>query len=159
MVVGATDLEIAWHPSPNFGERRGGAKPSIIVIHYTAMDSAEAAVERLCAPEFEVSAHYVIARDGKITQLVKEEDRAWHAGAGEWNGVTDVNSHSIGIELDNDGSSPFSAPLMDALEALLLAIIQRWDIRPEKIIGHMDCAPGRKTDPGPRFDWARIKRS
>lgn len=148
---------VNWHPSPNFGDRRDGAKPSIIVIHYTAMGSADAAIERLCAPEYEVSAHYVIARDGMITQLVKEGDRAWHAGAGEWNGITDVNSHSIGIELDNDGLTPFAAPLMDTLADLLPKIVARWDIQPENIIGHEDCAPGRKMDPGPKFDWPRIR--
>ena len=147
---------VTWHPSPNFGERRDGSTPSIIVIHYTAMESAEAAIERLCDPEFEVSAHYVIARDGVVTQLVDEGMRAWHAGAGEWNGITDVNSHSIGIELDNDGASPFAARLMDALDALLPQIAERWGIAPGKIIGHEDCAPGRKFDPGPRFDWGRI---
>ena len=158
-MVGPSAFEIAWHPSPNFGERRDGARPSIIVIHYTAMESAEAAIERLCAPEFEVSAHYVIARDGGITQLVKEQDRAWHAGAGEWHGITDVNSYSIGIELDNDGTSPFSAPLMDSLEHLLPDIMGRWSIPSKNVIGHEVCAPGRKTDPGPKFDWQRLKRS
>jgi len=152
-----SDLDIAWVPSPNFGPRKDGAVPSIIVIHYTAMESAEAAIERLCAPEFEVSAHYAISRHGEVTQLVKEEDRAWHAGVGEWNGIIDVNSHSIGIELDNDGASPFSAPLMDALGRLLPEVATRWNVSAENIIGHEDCAPGRKTDPGPRFDWARVR--
>lgn len=152
-------MEIAWHPSDNFGDRRGGAKPSIIVIHYTAMQSAEEAIERLCSPEFEVSAHYVISRHGKITQLVDEQHRAWHAGVGNWAGIDDVNSFSIGVELDNDGTAPFSAPMMDALEALLPEIIARWNIDLENIIGHEDCAPGRKFDPGPKFDWARIRAS
>ncbi|MEM0977709.1 MAG: N-acetylmuramoyl-L-alanine amidase [Pseudomonadota bacterium] len=157
LVVGRSDFEIAWHPSPNFGDRRDGARPSMLVIHYTAMESAEAAIERLCDPAYEVSAHYVIARDGAVTQLVDESMRAWHAGAGAWGGIGDVNSHSIGIELDNDGASPFSALLMDALDALLPQIVDRWGIAAENVIGHEDCAPGRKFDPGPRFDWARVR--
>lgn len=146
------------HPSPNCGPRRGGLKPSMIVIHYTAMQSAQAAIERLCDPAAEVSAHYVIARDGAVTQLVEEDQRAWHAGAGEWHGLDDINSRSIGIELDNRGNHPFPEPQMAALEALLRGIVARWHITPDNIIGHSDMAPGRKIDPGPRFDWARLAR-
>ncbi len=146
------------HPSPNFGERKEGALPDIVVIHYTAMDSAEAALRALSKPETEVSAHYLIARTGEVMSLVAEEKRAWHAGAGQWGAVTDVNSRSIGIELDNDGFSPFSAPLMVALEELLAAIMLRWAIRPERVIAHSDLAPGRKIDPGLRFDWQRLAR-
>lgn len=120
------------------------------------MQSAEAALERLCDPEFEVSAHYLIARDGRIFQLVEEAERAWHAGAGCWQGSDDINSRSIGIELDNDGLSPFSAKLMDALEALLPQIMQRWGIGAQGVIAHSDLAPSRKIDPGPRFDWRRL---
>lgn len=147
-----------WHPSPNFGDRRDGLTPELIVLHYTAMTSAGAAIERLCDPDAEVSAHYLIATDGQITQMVREEDRAWHAGAGEWHGQTDINSRSIGIELDNAGDHPFSAPLMLALEGLLRRIMERWSIPAEAVIGHSDMSPGRKSDPGPRFDWARLAR-
>jgi N-acetylmuramoyl-L-alanine amidase len=145
-------------PSPNFGPRRGGLTPSIIVIHYTAMQSAEAALCRLCDPAAEVSAHYLIARTGEVTRLVEETQRAWHAGAGEWRGLDDINSRSIGIELDNTGAHPFPEPQMAALEALLVDIRSRWPVKPEDIIGHSDMAPGRKLDPGPRFDWARLAR-
>ncbi|MEM9583808.1 MAG: N-acetylmuramoyl-L-alanine amidase [Pseudomonadota bacterium] len=131
----------------------------MVVIHYTAMTSAEAALRALCDPEREVSAHYLIARSGEIYALVDEQERAWHAGAGQWGDVSDVNSRSIGIELDNDGVSPFSARLMDALEELLGGIMARWAIRPERVIGHSDLAPGRKIDPGIRFDWQRLARS
>ncbi len=148
-----------WHPSPNFGPRRGRQVPSLIVIHHTAMDGAQAALERLCDPESGVSAHYLIGADGRIWHMVEEEMRAWHAGAGEWHGRTDINSHSIGIELDNRGDHPFSDPLMRALESLLQEIMQRWRIGPEGVIGHSDMAPGRKTDPGARFDWGRLARS
>lgn len=113
----------------------------------------------LCNPEAEVSAHYLISPQGEVIQLVDEKQRAWHAGAGSWGDVEDVNSRSIGIELSNDGVSPFSAPLMDALMGLLPAIMDRWAIRPERVIAHSDLAPARKIDPGARFDWARLVRS
>lgn len=146
------------HPSPNFGPRRDGLVPSLVVLHYTAMPDPDEALERLCCPEHEVSAHYLIHRNGRLYQLVDEEMRAWHAGAGSWAGMDDINSHSIGIEMDNDGASPFSEPQMATLEALLPDIMQRWNIDPAGVIGHSDMAPGRKTDPGPRFDWARLAR-
>ena len=147
-----------WHPSPNFGERRGGARPSLIVLHYTAMTDAQAALDRLCDPLAEMSAHYLIGRDGTLWQLVDEAMRAWHAGAGEWAGAGDVNSRSVGIELDNTGAQPFPEPQMLALEALLPGIMGRWAIGPEGVIGHSCMSPGRKCDPGPRFDWARLAR-
>lgn len=147
---------VAWHPSPNFGPRQGGQRPRLIVLHYTAMASAEAAIERLCDPIHSVSAHYVIAQDGAVTQLVAEGMRAWHAGAGEWQGQGDVNSRSIGIELDNDGKAPFAEPLMRRLERLLDDLMARWEIAADGVIGHSDLAPGRKGDPGPMFDWARL---
>jgi N-acetylmuramoyl-L-alanine amidase len=143
-------------PSPNFGERRGGAQPSIIVLHYTAMASCAAARDRLCDPLAEVSAHWLISEQGEAEALVPEAARAWHAGAGEWAGVTDVNSHSIGIELANSGAQPFAEPQMAALERLLDGIMERWQIAPHRVIAHSDMAPGRKSDPGPRFDWRRL---
>lgn len=120
------------------------------------MQSAAAAANTLCNPETQVSAHYLIAEDGEVLSLVPEDLRAWHAGAGRWGGVTDVNSRSIGIELANTGFAPFAAAQMDALTDLLKGIRARWDIRPERVIGHSDMAPGRKIDPGPRFDWRRL---
>lgn len=131
----------------------------MVVIHYTAMASAKAALNTLCNPDTEVSAHYLIAEDGEVLSLVPEAMRAWHAGAGSWGRVSDVNSHSIGIELANDGFSPFAAAQIDALEQLLKGITARWSIRPERIIGHSDMAPGRKVDPGARFDWRRLARA
>jgi N-acetylmuramoyl-L-alanine amidase len=122
------------------------------------MASAEAALARLSDPAAEVSAHYLIDRRGAVTQLVDEAQRAWHAGEGSWRGQEDINSRSIGIELDNTGDTPFSEPLMAALESLLAGILARWRIPPEDVIGHSDLAPGRKQDPGPRFDWARLAR-
>jgi N-acetylmuramoyl-L-alanine amidase len=145
-----------WHPSPNFGPRRDGLQPSLIVIHYTAMTSADAALARLCDPETEVSAHYLISAQGQVIQMVREDMRAWHAGAASWCGQDDVNSRSIGIELDNDGATPFAAAQMDALEGALQGIMARWPIPASGVIAHSDVAPGRKADPGPRFDWARL---
>ncbi|MFV2051904.1 N-acetylmuramoyl-L-alanine amidase [Aliiroseovarius sp. YM-037] len=145
-----------WRPSPNFGSRRDGALPDLIVLHYTAMESCAAACDRLCDPDCEVSAHYLIAEDGEVFQLVDEEMRAWHAGAGAWGDVTDVNSRSIGIELANTGADPFPDAQMRVLEGLLSDIVARWSIPPQRIIGHSDMAPGRKRDPGPLFDWQRL---
>lgn len=144
------------HPSPNFGPRREGLTPELIVIHYTAMQSAEAALARLCDPQYEVSAHYLIAEDGRCFQMVPEADRAWHAGAGEWGGRGDVNSRSIGIELANTGAQPFSEPQMHCLEILLKGVMARWDVGPAGVLGHSDFAPTRKFDPGARFDWRRL---
>ncbi|MBS9715708.1 N-acetylmuramoyl-L-alanine amidase [Pseudohalocynthiibacter aestuariivivens] len=144
--------------SPNFGERRGGAKPDMVVIHYTAMESADAACARLCDPQYEVSAHYLIDEFGEVSQLVAEEMRAWHAGSGSWGAVSDVNSRSIGIELANSGFAPFSEGQMQSLENVLTGVMARWSIPPERIIGHSDMSPERKNDPGRRFDWRRFAR-
>ena len=144
-------------PSPNFGERRGGVSPSLVVIHYTAISCDEARA-RLCDPFAEVSAHWLISETGMAEALVDERHRAWHAGAGAWAGLEDINSHSIGIELANDGNQPFAEPQMAALETVLAAILARWSIAPHRVIGHSDMAPQRKSDPGRHFDWRRLAR-
>ncbi|WP_135503789.1 N-acetylmuramoyl-L-alanine amidase [Roseovarius aestuariivivens] len=149
----------AWHPSPNFGPRRKGARPDLVVLHHTAMKSCAAARDRLCCPEAEVSAHYLISETGDVIQMVEEVQRAWHAGTGRWGAVDDVNSRSIGIELANTGAHPYPAPQMAALEILLGDILDRHAIPPERVIAHSDMAPDRKNDPGPRFDWARLARA
>lgn len=148
-----------WHPSPNFGPRRDGLRPHMIVLHYTAMGSAKAVLDRLCDPCTEVSAHYLIDRDGTCFQMVAEEMRAWHAGAGAWAGLSDMNSRSIGIELVNTGEEPFPLPQIRGLERLLSGLMPRWGIGPVDVIGHSDMAPERKQDPGPRFDWRGLARS
>ena len=134
----------------------------MVVLHYTGMETAEAALARLCDPQAEVSAHYLIAEHGAVTRMVAEDMRAWHAGLSRWGTITDVNSHSIGIELVNPGHHlgypPFPEPQMAALEALLSAILDRWDIPPERVVGHEHVAPVRKIDPGEKFDWARLAR-
>lgn len=129
------------------------------MIHYTAMATARDSLERLCDPLAEVSAHYLLAEDGETLALVPEERRAWHAGAGRWGEVTDVNSRSLGIELQNRGDHPYPQPQMLALERLLDGLLSRWSIPPERVIGHSDMAPARKADPGPRFDWRRLAQS
>lgn len=143
-------------PSPNFGARRGGATPDLIVLHCTAMASCAEARDRLCDPTAEVSAHWLISETGVVEALVPERLRAWHAGAGAWGGTTDVNSASIGIELANTGAQPFPEPQIAALEALLAATMARWAIAPHRVIAHSDMAPDRKADPGARFDWRRL---
>lgn len=151
-------MQILSRPSPNHGPRRDDARPDMVVIHYTAMQTAAAALERLCDPVAEVSAHYLICAQGIVWQLVDEDRRAWHAGVGRWGDVRDVNSRSVGIELANGGDHPFAAAQMDALEMLLARIMARWSIPPARVIGHSDMAPLRKSDPGPRFDWQRLAR-
>ncbi|MGC0224424.1 N-acetylmuramoyl-L-alanine amidase [Pseudooceanicola nitratireducens] len=133
----------------------------MVVLHHTAMATALAARDRLCDPDpgaglSPVSCHYVISETGDLWQLVDENDRAWHAGAGAWGAVWDVNSHSIGIELANTSAHPYPEPQMVTLEALLPGLLSRWSIPPERVIGHSDMAPDRKSDPGPRFDWRRL---
>lgn len=154
------DADVQVRESPNQGARRGGAVPDLVVLHYTAMPTAEAALARLCDPAAEVSAHYVVGEDGRVWRLVPEARRAWHAGAGRWGAAHDVNSRSIGIELANAGPAaglpPFPEPQMAALERLLGAVMRRWRIAPARVIGHSDMAPGRKADPGPKFDWRRL---
>lgn len=142
-------------PSPNFNERK--LPVSILVLHYTGMETAEAAIERLCDPDAQVSAHYVVKEDGAVLQLVDEENRAWHAGVSVWNGITDVNSASIGIEIVNGGHDfglpDFPDAQINALIPLCKGILSRHDILPKNIVGHSDIAPDRKEDPGEKFPW------
>lgn len=147
--------------SPNHDDRQG--RPiTMLVLHYTGMESAEAALKRLTDPQAKVSAHYLIAEDGTVVRLVDEARRAWHAGVSFWRGITDVNAASIGIELVNPGHEfgyvPFSESQMDALVRLAAEIVGRHDIKPAMVVGHSDVAPARKSDPGELFDWARLAR-
>jgi len=141
-----------WQPSPNFDER----SVALIVIHYTADDGAALALRTLTNPAAKVSAHYLVARDGEIVQLVDERARAWHAGESRWGALVDVNSASIGIELDNDGRTPFPAPQIDALLRLLGDLRDRHGFPAANVIGHADVAPTRKIDPGPLFPWRTL---
>jgi len=153
-------LEIIDAPSPNFDAR---ALPvTMIVLHYTGMESAEAALARLRDPEAKVSAHYLIDEDGRIFRLVDEDKRAWHAGRSHWRGITDVNSASIGIELVNPGHEfgyrEFTDAQMGALIPLVAEIKERHAITRGNVVGHSDIAPARKQDPGELFNWHALAR-
>jgi N-acetylmuramoyl-L-alanine amidase len=141
-----------WRGSPNFNERR----PNYVVIHYTGDETAEQALGTLTNPALEVSAHYLVARDGTIYQLVDERARAWHAGVSRWGGNTDLNSSSLGIELDNDGEEPFADEQIAALLRLLADLRERYRIPAANFLGHSDVAPRRKVDPGWLFPWNRL---
>lgn len=141
-----------WIASPNFGDRR----PSYVVLHHTTNDTAQQALRTLTDPVREVSAHYLVGRDGRIFQLVDERRRAWHAGHSRWGSDTDLNSSSIGIELDNNGNEPFSPEQIDALLRLLADLKSRYKIATENFLGHADIAPGRKVDPSAWFPWRRL---
>ena len=145
-------------PSPNFDARR--APPDMLVLHYTGMQTGEAALARLRDPEAKVSAHYLVEEDGRIFHLVPEERRAWHAGRGVWQGEDDCNAASIGIEIVNPGHEfgyrDFPEAQIAAVIALIGDIRSRWTIPDNRIIGHSDLAPDRKEDPGERFPWKRL---
>lgn len=143
-----------WHPSPNHNPRSA----QVIVLHHTEMESAAAALLTLQTRNStgRVSAHYLIGDDGRLYQLVDERERAWHAGASRWSGFADLNSASIGIELDNDGTEPFSAAQIATLLKLLDDITARLDIPRHLVIGHGDIAPTRKSDPSALFPWQRL---
>ena len=145
-------------PSPNFDARL--SPPDMVVIHYTGMQSGTAALARLRDPDAQVSAHYLIERDGRVFRLVAEERRAWHAGVSFWKGDRDVNARSLGVELANPGEEhgylPFPEAQVEALLALLERMRQRWTIHDRDIVGHSDVAPSRKVDPGPLFPWKRL---
>jgi N-acetylmuramoyl-L-alanine amidase len=149
--------------SPNHGPRPAAGSIDILLIHYTGMPSAEAALGRLCDPAAEVSAHYLVTEDGTIWRLVDEARRAWHAGSAHWAGERDINSRSIGIELANPGHEhgyrPFPEPQLAALERLGRDILARHAIPAARILGHSDVAPQRKEDPGELFPWERMARA
>jgi N-acetylmuramoyl-L-alanine amidase len=149
-------------PSPNFNERKG-MDIDTIVIHHTASNNGAGDLAHMRDPKAEVSAHYMLDRDGKIYQLVGDSKRAWHAGAGELHGVpTDVNGRSIGIEIVNDGSgkTAFTEAQYKSLTQLVGYLKQEYKVPMNNIVGHKDVAvpKGRKTDPAPNFDWNRLRK-
>lgn len=157
-------MTVTDRPSPNHGERlaeRGGAVViDMLVIHYTGMVPDAKALDWMCDPASQVSAHYFIDEAGSVCRLVAEERRAWHAGVSAWRGAVDINSRSIGIELSNPGHDfgyrDFSQPQIDALTTIAQDIVDRHPIPPCNVVGHSDIAPGRKIDPGERFPWQRL---
>lgn len=156
-------LATLWVPSPNQEPRVGGRAPDMLILHYTGMESVEAALDWLTREESKVSCHYLIDEEGRITQMVAEERRAWHAGQSFWAGETDLNSCSIGIEIHNPGHDfdypDFPDAQMRSVEALCLDILGRHAIPPDRVLAHSDIAPGRKRDPGEKFDWQRLSRA
>ena len=146
--------------SLNFDSRVGVKKPSMIILHYTGMQSEDAALERLCNPTAKVSSHYFISENGETLNLVDESKRAWHAGISYWNGKTDINSESIGIEIVNPGHEfgyrPFSSAQIKSVSSLCVRLIDRYAIPAFNVLGHSDIAPKRKEDPGELFPWKQL---
>jgi N-acetylmuramoyl-L-alanine amidase len=151
------------YPSPNHGPRAPQLATDILLLHYTGTTDTKAALACLCDPVAQVSCHYIIDESGEIGQLVPEAHRAWHAGVSSWEGETDINSRSIGIEISNGGHSlgypDFPDAQIDAVIALCRDIIQRHHIRADRVLAHSDVAPGRKIDPGEKFPWERLHRA
>ena len=150
------------HASPNYNERKESQNPSLLILHYTGMKSAKAALEHLCKPESEVSAHYLIEENGKTHNLVPDEKRAWHAGKSYWSGERDINSASIGIELVNPGHdfgyTEFPEKQVKALVKLCKTLMEKYEIPASHVLGHSDIAVTRKIDPGHLFPWEKIAR-
>jgi N-acetylmuramoyl-L-alanine amidase len=144
-------------PSPNHDERPAGMPVDMLILHYTGMKTADAALDRLRDPAAQVSSHYLVDEDGTVFRLVAEERRAWHAGVSHWRGHAALNGRSIGIEIVNPGHEwgyrDFPALQMAAVADLCLSILSRHPIPPRNVVGHSDVAPDRKADPGERFDW------
>ncbi len=150
-------------PSANFGERKGGRRPDMIILHYTGMPDVEGAITKLCTAGTEVSAHYVVLEDGRIVQCVPEAMRAWHAGLSSWDGEEDINSCSIGIEIVNRGHDwgypDFPPRQIAAVIALCRGIMLRRNVPAHRVLGHSDVAPSRKKDPGEKFPWHSLANS
>ncbi|SRR6266851_84232 len=150
-------------PSPNHEPRIGDGRPDILLLHYTGMSSTEAALDRLRDPDALVSSHYLVFEDGRVVQLVPEARRAYHAGISSWEGVNDVNSRSIGIEIGNKGHDfgcpDFPEKQIAAVLALGQDIVRRWSISPHRVLAHSDVAPARKRDPGETFPWQRLAQA
>lgn len=155
-----TALPHRFQASPNCGPRRERAEINIIIMHYTGMSDAQKACDWLCNEKSEVSSHYLIDEAGGIVQMVDEACRAWHAGVSSWHGEEDINSASIGIEIHNPGHlqgyPDFPLAQMQAVAKLSEDLVQRYDIQPRNVLAHSDVAPGRKVDPGEKFDWAYL---
>jgi N-acetylmuramoyl-L-alanine amidase len=158
-----TPLPVRDRPSPNHDRRGEPARIDMLVLHYTGMTTAEAAIERLCDPTTRVSAHYLVEEDGTVWRLVPEARRAFHAGRSCWQGETNLNSVSLGIEIVNPGHEwgyrPFPETQMTSVERLCAGLISRYSVPQHRIVGHSDIAPDRKTDPGELFDWPRLARA
>ncbi|MHC2992205.1 N-acetylmuramoyl-L-alanine amidase [Pontibacter sp. HJ8] len=141
-----------WVGTTNFNLR----KPNFVVIHHTAQNSTDHTLKTFTMPSTQVSSHYVIGRDGKVYQMLHDHMRAWHGGNGKWGSTTDLNSSSIGIELDNNGSEPFPDEMINSLLGVLAKLKKEHGIPDANFIGHADIAPVRKVDPSPLFPWKTL---
>jgi N-acetylmuramoyl-L-alanine amidase len=141
-----------WVGTTNFNLR----KPNYVVIHHTAQDSTAQTLKTFTVPRTQVSAHYVIGRDGQVYHMLNDYLRAWHGGAAKWGNDTDINSTSIGIELDNNGLEPFAQPQIASLLKVLANLKKTYNIPTANFIGHSDIAPSRKTDPSALFPWKQL---
>ena len=149
------------YKSPNYDKRKN-SQITFIIIHYTAISSLDQAIDYLCNPEKKVSTHYLLSQKGKIYCLVNEDKRAWHAGISTWKNYKDINSKSIGIELDysfNKNNNKFSNKLIEALIILLKYLVKKYKIKNYNILGHSDIAPFRKIDPGRNFPWEKLYKN
>lgn len=156
-------MKITACASPNFDQRKH--EIDMLVLHYTGMETGQAALDRMCDPDAKVSAHYMVWEDGRVVQLVGEDKRAWHAGVSNWQGDEDLNSRSIGVEIVNPGHEfpltdgtlkPYPQAQIEAVIELCGGILGRWPIVPSRIVAHSDIAPARKQDPGEHFPWAQL---
>jgi N-acetylmuramoyl-L-alanine amidase len=158
-----SSLPAALTPSPNHGVRKGGRIPDSILLHYTGLPDGKSALRQLCDPATQVSSHYLVWEDGRLTQLVPESRRAWHAGQGVWAGESDMNDVSIGIEIANAGHRAglpdYPLSQIESVIALCHDIVGRWRIRPERVLAHSDVSHGRKIDPGEHFPWWRLAKA
>lgn len=150
------------HPSRNCELRRKGRRADMLIVHYTGLPTVERAIDVLSREDCRVSCHYVVDVDGTVIQMVPEALRAWHAGVSHWAGETDINSCSIGIEIQHPGHDhgypEFGAAQMSAVAKLCLDVMARNAIVPERFLAHSDVAPFRKIDPGEKFPWAGFAR-
>jgi len=141
-----------WVGTINFNLR----KPNLVVLHHTAQNSCEQTLKTFTLERTQVSAHYVICREGQVHHMLNDYLRAWHGGVGRWGSVSDINSSSIGIEIDNNGSEPFTEPQLGSLMLLLDTLKRKYNIPAANFIGHADIAPTRKSDPSVLFPWKRL---
>jgi N-acetylmuramoyl-L-alanine amidase len=153
--IDSSNAAASWVGTTNFGLR----KPNFIIIHHTAQNSCEQTLNTFTLPRTQVSAHYVICKDGTVQHMLHDHLRAWHAGNGKWGNVTDINSSSIGIELDNNGFEPFTEAQINNLLVVLKALKKSYNIPAANFIGHSDIAPTRKVDPNRFFPWQQLAQN
>jgi len=153
--IDSTTTAESWAGTTNFGMR----KPNFVIIHHTAQNSCEQTLTTFTLPRTQVSAHYVICKDGTVRHMLNDYLRAWHAGNGKWGNLTDINSSSVGIELDNNGFEPFTETQINNLLVVLRSLKKKYNIPTANFIGHSDIAPTRKVDPNRFFPWQQLAQN